>query len=128
LPRDTDLDVIEAISMVRGPLLNGGFSQTGFGGNFQAGGIGSTNPSFATILRRLPNDRQINIRVDINRAFRDPRERLRMLPGDLLVMQQSPTDAFVNYFNGVFQYNFLSTVIRQNDALGILSVGNGIGP
>jgi len=34
----------------------------------------------------------------------------------------------VNYFNGVFQYNFLSTVIRQNDALGILSVGNGIGP
>ena len=125
LPRDTDLDVIEAISMVRGPLLNGGFSQTGFGGNFQAGGIGSTNPSFATILRRLPNDRQINIRVDINRAFRDPRERLRMLPGDLLVMQQSPTDAFVNYFNGVFQYNFLSTVIRQKDALGILSVGNG---
>lgn len=118
LPRDTDLDVIEAISMVRGPLLNGGFSQTGFGGSFQQGGLGLTNPSFATVLRRLPNERQINIRVDINRAFRDPRERIRMLPGDLLVMQQAPADAFVNYFNGVFQYNILSTFIRQSDAIG----------
>ena len=104
--------------MVRGPLLNGGFSQTGFGGSFQQGGLGLTNPSFATVLRRLPNERQINIRVDINRAFRDPRERIRMLPGDLLVMQQAPADAFVNYFNGVFQYNILSTFIRQSDAIG----------
>ena len=30
LPRDYDLDVLQAIALVRGPLVNGGFSQNLF--------------------------------------------------------------------------------------------------
>jgi protein involved in polysaccharide export with SLBB domain len=128
LPRDSDLDVIEAISMVRGPLLNGAFSQTAFGGNFASGGgLGNPNPTFVTIIRKLENDRQLNIRVDVVRAIRDPRERIRLLPGDMMVMQWTPAEAMVNYFNYKFRYNFFSTILRQNDLIGTASL-DGFGP
>ena len=128
LPRDTDLDVIEAVAMVKGPLLNGGFSQTAFGGSFsQGGGLGAPNPAFVTILRTLENGRQMNIRVDVVRAFRDPRERIRLLPADMLVMQQTPADAIVNYFNSKFRYDFMSRIIREDSLDGIINL-NGFGP
>jgi protein involved in polysaccharide export with SLBB domain len=128
LPRDSDLDVIEAISMVRGPLLNGAYSQTAFGGGFAAGGgLGNPNPTFVTILRKLENDRQLNIRVDVVRAFRDPRERIRLLPGDLMVMQWTPAEAMANYFNYKFRYNFFAPIIRQGSLNGSLNL-DGFGP
>lgn len=41
LPRDYDLDVIQAIAQVRGPLLNGGFTQNLFVANSVGSGIGA---------------------------------------------------------------------------------------
>ena len=109
-------------------MLNGGFSQTAFGGSFsQGGGLGAPNPAFVTILRTLENGRQMNIRVDVVRAFRDPRERIRLLPADMLVMQQTPADAIVNYFNSKFRYDFMSRIIREDSLDGIMNL-NGFGP
>lgn len=118
LPRDYDLDIIEAISIIRGPLLNGGFTQSGFGGQFQQNGIGNTNPAFAIILRKTPANQQISIRVDLNLAFRDLRERIRLLNGDIVILQQKPGEAFVNYFNQQFGMVFTSSIIRAGDLTG----------
>src|SRR5262245_28383003 len=53
LPRDYDLDVIEAIAKVRGPLLNGGFNQQNqFASSLVAQGLGFPSPSLLTVLAR----------------------------------------------------------------------------
>jgi hypothetical protein len=110
LPRDYDIDIIEAISIIRGPLLNGGFTQSGFGGQFQQNGMGNTNPAWVVILRKTPANQQIAIRVDVNLAFQDLRERIRILNGDILILQQKPAEAFVNYFNQQFRTTFANAL------------------
>jgi protein involved in polysaccharide export with SLBB domain len=118
LPRDYDLDVIQAIALVRGPLINGGFSQNFGGGNTLNSGIGQPSPSLVTVLRKTTTGQQIPIRVDLNLAFKDPRERLRIQPGDFLVLQEKPYEAVVRYSNQMLRFNFFGTVIRRNDLLG----------
>jgi protein involved in polysaccharide export with SLBB domain len=98
LPRDYDLHVIEAIAQVRGPLINGSFSQNAFVAQAVGTGIGNPNASLVTVVRRLPNNQQILIRVDLNEAFRDLRENIIIQPGDLIVMQERPSEAVTRYF------------------------------
>jgi protein involved in polysaccharide export with SLBB domain len=116
LPRDYDLDVIQALTQVGAPLQNGGFSQTQFNGNAVTAGLGTPTPALLTVLRQLPNNQQIAIRVDLGRAFRDPRERIRVLGGDILVMQERPGDAVTRYLYQTFRFN---------TALGLLGNNNG---
>src|SRR5207244_9786311 len=54
LPRDHDVDVIEAVSRVRGPLFNGGFGGSSLAGNLIAPGIGGPSPSLLRLPRRTP--------------------------------------------------------------------------
>jgi protein involved in polysaccharide export with SLBB domain len=105
LPRDYDLRVIEAIAQVRGPLINGSFSQNAFVASAVNSGMGNPNPSLVTIVRRLPNQQQILIRVDINEAFRDMRENILIRPGDLVVMQERPSESITRYFIQTFRVN-----------------------
>jgi protein involved in polysaccharide export with SLBB domain len=115
LPRDTDLDVIQAIAQVRGPLVNGGFSQNQFVPQSVGTGIGSPSPSLCTVLRQLPGKQQIPIRVDLNRAFIDPRERLLIQPGDIIVLQERSGEAIGRY---------LSQTLRLSTSLEILRGGS----
>jgi protein involved in polysaccharide export with SLBB domain len=104
LPRDYDLRVIEAITQVRGPLINGTFSQNAFVANAVATGMGNPNASLVTVVRRLPNNQQILIRVDLNEAFRDMRENIIVQPGDLIVMQERPSEAVTRYMTQQFRF------------------------
>ena len=45
------------------------------------------------------------IRVDLNRALRDPRERIYVQPGDVLVLQETSGEALIRYFNQVFNFS-----------------------
>jgi protein involved in polysaccharide export with SLBB domain len=114
LPRDYDLRVIEAITQVRGPLINGGFSQNAFVANATGSGIGNPSPSLVTVVRRLPNDQQILIRVDLNEAFRDMRENIIIVPGDIIVMQERPGEAVARYFTQTFRLSTTWTTILGN--------------
>jgi hypothetical protein len=105
LPRDYDLRVIEAITQVRGPLINGSFSQNAFVANAVNTGIGNPNASLVTVVRRLPNDQQIRIRVDLNEAFRDMRENIIVMPGDIIVLQERPGESITRYFTQTFRLN-----------------------
>lgn len=130
LPRDFDLDVVQAIAYVRGPIVNGAFSQNNLSGQLQIGGVGFPNPSLVTVLRRIPGKGQIKIRIDLNRALNDPNERILIKPMDLVILQATPAEAFAQYFTSVFQYDIVGTFLRRRDgfgAAGITNVLNGSG-
>jgi protein involved in polysaccharide export with SLBB domain len=102
LPRDEDVDVIEAIAMATasagGPL--------GRDGSVLAGGkIGNLRePTRVIILRMLPDGRQMTIRADLDRAIYDPNERIRILPNDVVMLQFKPSASAIystlNWFSG----------------------------
>lgn len=115
LPRDTDLDVLQAIAIIRGPLVNGGFSQN-IGGTSVSSGIGNPSPSLVTVLRKTVPGRQLPIRVDLNLAFQDPRERLRIQPGDIIVLQETAEEALTRYFTNVFQLTFSGSILNRTNA------------
>ncbi len=97
LPRDQDLDVLEAISQVHGPFYNGAFGGNNLSGTLVAPGLGSPSPSLLVVVRRVPNHGQVRILVDLRRALRDPRERILVQPGDLLLLQEKPDEAMGRY-------------------------------
>jgi protein involved in polysaccharide export with SLBB domain len=111
LPRDYDLRVVEAIALSGGPLVNGLFAQSNLTGAIAATGIGSPNPSRATILRRTKNNGLIPIIVDLNVALNDPRENIILMPGDVLVLQETVGEAVTRWAIGAIRYNFFSAII-----------------
>ena len=109
IPRDYDLDVVEAVAQVRGTLLNGAFGGNNLNGLLIQPGIGNPNPSALTVVRRTPNGGQIPISVDLNRALRDPRERILVQPGDVLILQETTGEALARYFTNVFNFTAASS-------------------
>ena len=106
VPRDYDLDVVQAVALVGGPMVSGGLNPINLSGTFVQNGIGFPNPSLVSVIRRTPGGGQVAIRVDLNRALRDARERILIQPKDVIVLQQTPTEAVVQYFTAVFKFNF----------------------
>ena len=121
IPRDYDLDVLEAVVQVQGSLLNGAFGGNNLSGGLIARGMGNPSPSLLTVIRRTPGGGQIPIKVDLNRAMRDPRERILVRPGDLLVLQQTPGEAIANYFSNVVNFSIFGRVIQRGSLDGIIT-------
>jgi hypothetical protein len=96
--------VVEAVSLVKGPLVNGAFAVSNLSGAIIAPGIGGPSPSCLTVIRQMPGHGQIAIRVDLNRAIQDPRERISVKPKDLLILQDTPGEAVVRYVTQVFKF------------------------
>jgi protein involved in polysaccharide export with SLBB domain len=124
LPRDYDLDVVEAIAFSSGPFVNAGLNGNNLSGALLSSGLGFPSPSLVTVLRRTPGGGQIPIRIDLNRALRDRRERVLIQPGDVIILQETPLEAVTRYVTQQLQFNFLGTLIRQRDliATGTLNV------
>jgi protein involved in polysaccharide export with SLBB domain len=121
LPRDYDLDVLEAVVQSRGPLFNGATNFNNLGGNVLAAGVGNPSPSLLTVIRKTPNCGQITIRVDLNRAAQDPRERILVMPGDFLILQEAPAEALTRFITQRFSFNFVGTLIRQRDLTAVIN-------
>lgn len=118
LPRDYDLDVVEAVIQANGTLINGAFAGSNFNGLLIQKGIGNPNPSALTVIRRTCHGGQIPIRVDLNRALVDPRERILIHPDDVLILQETTHEAFARYLNNIFNFNIFVEVFRRNSAVG----------
>jgi protein involved in polysaccharide export with SLBB domain len=107
LPRDTDLDVLEAVARVRGPMFNGAFATSNLAGTMLLPGLGQPSPSLLTVVRRLPDGcGQVSIRVDLNHAVKDGRERILVQPGDFLVLQEKPAEGITRYLTQVVDIPF----------------------
>ena len=88
LPRDTDLDVTQAVALAGGAPVGNGNRRFG--------------PTELTVIRKLPDGRQVAIRVNLNRALVNPAERLLVAPGDVLILRNSPAENIGNVGVGVF--------------------------
>lgn len=105
LPRDEDIDVIEAIALANGSV-GGPLGQSGAA--LASGSPGYViKPTRVIILRELPDGRQIPIRVDLARAMTDPKERILIQPNDVVMMQMKPSQAIFNGVLNAFNFNLL---------------------
>ncbi|HJZ94737.1 MAG TPA: polysaccharide biosynthesis/export family protein [Gemmataceae bacterium] len=118
LPADRDLDVLEAVALVGGPLLNGGVNANNLSGQIVQTGLGFPSPSQVTILRKLKGGGQIPIVVSLNRAVRDPRERIAVRPNDFLILQSTVKEAEAQYLTSNFRLNFIWSFLRSPNATG----------
>jgi hypothetical protein len=123
IPPDRELDVVSAVSYVRGALINGAFGGSNLSGQLLQQGVGNPSPSLLTVVRKTPNGGQLPIAVDLNVALCDPRERILVQPGDLLILQEKPSEALTRYFTQTFfNFNLAWAPIQTSRATGILDV------
>ncbi len=121
LPRDIDITAIEAISRVGGPLVNGGVNSNNLTGQLINNGLGYPSPSLLSVIRRTSDGRQVVIRVDVNRAFNDPRENLLIAPGDVLVLQETTGEASTRYFTNLLRIDAFGDVFRTGSGSASLN-------
>lgn len=123
LPRDHDLDVLEAVAMVHGPLYNGAWGGSNLSGQLIEPGLGSPSPSLLVVVRRVPGRGQVPIAVDLRSAFQHPQERIPIRPGDVLLLQEKPAEAFARYVTQTFlNFEMMLNVFNSNNAFGVLDV------
>lgn len=106
LPRDRDIDIMEAIAIANGSVgAPGGVTGAGV---FRTG-AGPGNiipPTRGMVIRKLPNGQQLFIRVDLARAKRDPKERIIIQPGDFVMLHYKPGEIASNVALNFFNFNF----------------------
>ena len=105
LPRDEDIDVLEAVALATGST--GG--PLGRDGSALAGGSPGyvIPPTRVMIIRELPDGRQLPIRVDLDRARRDPKQRIFIKENDLVILSFKPGAGAVNTVLNIFNLSLL---------------------
>ncbi len=96
LPRDYDLDILAAVAISGVQTVGTGTSSV-FGGAVQ-----NVPPTELIVLRRIPGDRQIAIRISLNAAVNDPKQRLLVKPFDTLILRYTPQEEVLNFATAVF--------------------------
>lgn len=112
LPRDYDLDIVAAIAVANGQIINGAFQNNQFQGNSIATGLGAPSPVLVNVLRKLPDGQQLNIRIDLGRALQDPRERIYIIPNDVIVLQEKPGEALLRYLTQTIRVSYVWQFLR----------------
>jgi hypothetical protein len=76
-----------------------------------------------TVLRRLPNGGELPILVDLDLAIHDPRERIPVRPGDVLILQEKPDQALTRYVTQTFfNFDIFWQVFHSKFATGVIDV------
>jgi len=96
VPRDYDLDVLQAVS-IAGTTIGTG-QRTGLIG----GAAQNVPPTELIVLRQIPGRRQLAIRVDLNDAITNPRSRLYVKAGDTLLLRFKPQEEIINFASNLF--------------------------
>ena len=101
LPRDYDIDVMEAIALAGGS----GTSSGAAGGSIR---LGQVKPATQVTILRKCGCEQVAIAVDLRYTLSDPSERVIIQPGDLIVLEYRQNELFINTaaqvltFGGIF--------------------------
>ena len=119
LPRDRDLDILEAIAISTGPQFGPGAGTRP--PNFAGGGKGVFPPTDVVIIRRLAADKQIKIHVDLKKCLEDPSERIRIARGDLVLLKFKKKEMAGNIAMNLFNLNFtISRVLGATNGATII--------
>lgn len=103
IPRDYDIDVLQAIALAGGNIgASPGTSDRFLGG----GSIGQVLPPTRLIVLRELCGEQVPIEVSLRRAMTDPAERIRILPGDFITLEFTPVELGVNVLFSVLRFNW----------------------
>jgi protein involved in polysaccharide export with SLBB domain len=109
LPRDRDVNVLEAIALAGGSI--GGGVGAGAGrsaGMFGGGGLGALiPPSECIIIRSFDGCGSLNIKVDLNRALANPLDRVLIQAGDTIIVRYTTSELIGNIFLSTVNFNFL---------------------
>jgi hypothetical protein len=108
LPRDYDIDVLEAMSMAGGSISTAGGSSGARGL-----GVGNIMPATQVTILRKCGCEQIAIDVDLRLAVSDPRERVIVQPGDIIVLEYRPNELAINFTVSLFQFGGIFQVFRN---------------
>lgn len=112
LPRDYDLNILQAVAIARGPVGSmgsglGAIGGNGGGGAYQQGGRSPIPPSRAIVIRTMPGLGEVPIRVDLNRALTDKSQRILIQPEDVIIVQYTCCEELANAALSLVQFNFL---------------------
>jgi hypothetical protein len=92
LPRDHDIDILEAISIAQGRSSGQDIGKSSLNNDV------TISASQAIILRKLPNGSQVPILIDLYRARKYRAERMLIQRGDYIVLQYTKTEAIGAFF------------------------------
>lgn len=109
LPRDYDLDAVQAISFA-------GSSVQGNSADFGAGvgrGLQGVPPGLLYILRRTDCGGQVAIEVDLAEALNDPRKRPLVKAGDTLILQFKCEEQAINFGLNTFFTFGIAELLRN---------------
>lgn len=108
LPRDYDIDVLEAMAMAGGSVS----AAAGSGGGGPFRGIGSLMPATQVTILRKCGCEQVAIDVDLRYALADPCERVIVQPGDLIILEYRKNELITNTIASVFQFGGIFNLFR----------------
>jgi hypothetical protein len=91
LPRDRDIDVFEAIAIASNATY-GPAGANAAATNFRSGPGNIVPPTRVIVVRKVESGEQVKIHVDLRVAINDPRERLIVQPGDLVLLKYTPAE------------------------------------
>ncbi len=106
LPRDYNIDVLEAISMAGGSVASSAGSSGGQGGGIRSSSVAPATK--VTIIRTVDCQQQA-IEVDLRCAISDPKQRVVIQRGDLILLEYRPREVMINaaatmlQFGGIFR-------------------------
>ncbi|NNJ24087.1 polysaccharide biosynthesis/export family protein [Alienimonas chondri] len=101
LPRDSDIDVLEALAVVQGQRQNVGTTRALTGNSVLSRDV-TAGASSLIILRERPDGTRLRIEVDLRDAIVDPRQRILIRPQDYLILQYRKGEALVAGFERFF--------------------------
>ena len=108
LPRDYDIDVLEAMAMAGGSVS----ATAGSGGNSGFSGIGSILPATQVTVLRKCGCEQVAIDVDLRYALSEPCERVIVQPGDLIILEYRKNELVTNTIASIFQFGGIFNLFR----------------
>ena len=96
IPRDYDLDILQALSLAQSRGANG--ASRAVGGVSALNNDVAISPSTCIVLRKLPDGGEIPVKIDLYRARTDLSERIVIQPGDYILLQYTPLEAIAAFF------------------------------
>ncbi len=118
LPRDYDLDVLGAIAIAQGASQQRDGRQ--LGGVSAINGDVTISASNVIMLRKLPDCSQVEIKIDLYEALKDPCERVIIQPGDIVMLRYTRLEAF----GAFFERNLLESALFGVAATQVGGLGN----
>ncbi len=101
LPRDYDVNILDAIAIAEGRMTRRGYQTPP---NKAIGGVSALNQdvtigaSRVIVQRTLPNGCLVDLEIDLHKALRDPMQRIVVRPNDRLILRYTCPEAVGAFF------------------------------